>query len=111
MNAVALVHGRCLFRAHFETKMCVCNVTSNCGNPSGAGAGVWGTPMPRRVPVTLVMGAPIVVPHITDPSREQVHLLRVHLPCVTMLSHLVAAFSCHWSPESVQDHALSPTQW
>mmetsp|Transcript_1876 Transcript_1876/g.5480 ORF Transcript_1876/g.5480 Transcript_1876/m.5480 type:complete len:388 (+) Transcript_1876:286-1449(+) len=34
--------------------------------------GVWGTPMPRRVPVTLVMGAPIVVPHITDPSREQV---------------------------------------
>lgn len=38
----------------------------------GAGAGVWGTPMPRRVAVTVVMGAPLVVPHIADPTREQV---------------------------------------
>lgn len=34
--------------------------------------GAWGTPMPRPVPLTVVMGAPLVVPHIKQPSPEQV---------------------------------------
>ncbi len=42
------------------------------------GAGVWGTPMPRRVPVTVVMGAPLVVPYLADPSREQVRPYELH---------------------------------
>ena len=30
--------------------------------------------MPHRVPITVVMGKPFRVPHIADPTQEQVHL-------------------------------------
>lgn len=40
----------------------------------GMAAGVKGTPMPHRVPITVVMGKPFRVPHIADPTQEQVHL-------------------------------------
>jgi Diacylglycerol acyltransferase len=36
-------------------------------------AGVKGTPMPHCVPITVVMGKPFQVPHIADPTHEQVH--------------------------------------
>jgi Diacylglycerol acyltransferase len=38
----------------------------------GMAAGVKGTPMPHRVPITVVMGKPFKVPHIADPTQEQV---------------------------------------
>lgn len=37
--------------------------------------GQWGTPMPRRVPLTVVVGAPIRVPKTADPTPEQVEAL------------------------------------
>ena len=38
----------------------------------GFAAGVKGTPMPHRVPITVVMGKPFSVPHIAEPTQEQV---------------------------------------
>ena len=35
-------------------------------------SGVKGTPMPHRVPITVAVGAPLEVPHMADPTREQV---------------------------------------
>ena len=43
-------------------------------NSGGMAAGVKGTPMPHRVPITVVMGKPFRVPHIADPTQEQVYL-------------------------------------
>jgi len=34
--------------------------------------GWWGTPMPKRVPMTIVVGTPIEVPHVPAPTAEQV---------------------------------------
>lgn len=34
--------------------------------------GAWGTPMPRPVPLTVVLGTPLVVPHVEHPTLEQV---------------------------------------
>lgn len=37
--------------------------------------GLWGTPIPRRVPIHVVLGKPIPVPLVAEPSSEQVMAL------------------------------------
>lgn len=36
--------------------------------------GQWGTPMPRRIPLTVVVGKPIPVRKTPTPTREQVDM-------------------------------------
>lgn len=69
--------------AHFRTH------SVRCQGPYGVytswserGAGAWGTPMPRAVPLTVVLGTPLVVPHVEHPTREQVSILLV---CLSLL--------------------------
>ena len=35
-------------------------------------AGVKGTPMPHKVPITVAVGRPLQVPHVASPTPEQV---------------------------------------